>query len=111
MKSDIELKQLALDIRSGHVFTDGMLERKCDISLHFGSLMFLDRASHERLRADVKSGAVAMLYEYIYRSGQFRIGGRPVFLSFNTLSRAEAARLDQIMGEIDAALATVGGAA
>jgi len=82
-KTDEELKQLALDILEGRVFTDRHCSEPYEISMVFMPLVFLDEAGIEQLKADDPG----MVYEYLTEAGPRSCNGLPNFFSMKLLSQ------------------------
>ena len=106
VKTDKELRELALGIRTGAVFTDkaihaGEMELLNSIFLPLG---LMDEDAFSQLR-DQKP---KMIYEYISEAGERGINGYPQFTSFKYLSENEFQRfvvqweaLREFMGDTD----------
>ena len=90
-KTDKELKQLALDIHTGQVFTDRAVP-KHDVHLIrniFMPLAFLDKSQVEHLQAI----GVNLIYEYLDKAGPRSVNGYPSFFSFQILDSTDFEKL------------------
>lgn len=92
-RSDEDLKQLALDIVAGHVFTSNHMKvEEIDAGLMrcvFMPLVFLDEEGHKEM-ADAQ---ICFLYEYYSKAGPRGVNGYPTFFSMSVLDREDADRL------------------
>lgn len=82
-KTEEELKKLATDIYSGLVFTDKHMKEGDS-----NPFMVLNLMDHK----DVKelSEKCGCIYEYLSSAGPRSVNGRPSFLSFQLLDKADA---------------------
>ena len=97
-KTEEELKQLALDISEGKVFTDRHLSDVRDLSAVLMPLAFLDEAGIEKLKADDPG----MVYEYMDKAGPMAVNDMPCFFSMRLLSRDEAKKVGEYYRELKA---------
>ena len=103
VKTDEELKQLALDIFQGLVFTDRHLSDVRDIQTVFMPLFFMDEASMERLKADDPG----LIYEYISEASPVSANGLPSFFSMKILSQDEAKKVVEMCQQMREAVAKI----
>lgn len=97
MRTDKELKQLAVDISDGLVFTDRHFS---EIQLADGEVkrVFLPIMLGKGYTPEqVESGEVAMIYEYMSKSGKSMNSdsGLPSFMSYEILNQAEVSKLSE----------------
>lgn len=91
MRTEKELRQLALDILEDKVFLDRMCHRpETDIPLVFMPLGLMDGDEMDKFRAHDP----ALIYEYLEKAGPRSINGMPIFFSFQYLDKTE---LDQLI--------------
>ena len=89
--SDAELKQLAMDIVDGKVFTDKHIP---DNQQHMLTRVFIPLmlGGLEQINQDGLLDNVGMIYEYYSEAGPRGINGMPIFMSFRYLTVADAKR-------------------
>ena len=93
-KTDDELKQLAIDVYSGHVFCDWMINpgnpeaAAADLRMVF---MVLALMSQEQAEEWIEKSEPSMLYEYMEKAGPRSVNGMPGFFSMQSLNRADHA--------------------
>ena len=81
MRTDEELKQIAVDIYEGRIFTDRSISEGCDAGMVFLPVIlgaFKDE-SEEGLK-DIK-----LIFEYMDKAGPRSINGMPMFFSCQVL--------------------------
>ncbi len=103
MKTDCELKRLAVDIVGGLVFTDRHLS---DIQLADGHIkkVFLPLMLNNMYTPEhIQRGEVAMIYEYLDKSGKTHNdnSGLPAFATINILSQAEVSKLSDYIQQYE----------
>lgn len=98
-KSSHDLRQLAMDMANGLVFTsDQVRESSQDmLGLIFVPLIFMPDEHREAL---VKA-EIVMIYEYISKAGPRSINGYPIFMSCLMLDKRDAARVWELVREFD----------
>ena len=81
MRTDEELKQIAVDIYEGKIFTDRSVKDGNDIGMVFLPIALgaFAEASKEELE-DIK-----LIYEYLDKAGPTSVNGLPVFFSCQVL--------------------------
>lgn len=98
IKTDEELRQLAVDIIDGKVFTSDMI-RETDLSRSltfvFFPLLFLEQKDKDELIAD----NAVVFYEYYDKAGLRGMNGYPIFMSFAYLTRDESNRCNVFFEE------------
>jgi hypothetical protein len=95
-KTEQELKQLALDVVEGKVFTD----RHCssfDEALR--SFMIIRLMSKEQLE-ELMAKEPVMFYEYYSKAGPLSINGMPSFFSINFLTKEEGAIYESMIQKL-----------
>jgi len=97
-RTDEELKKLALDIFSGHVFTDRHLQDPHDLTRLFMVLNFLNEENLAELRADPPG----LIYEYLSEAGPRSVNGLPSFFSMKMLNQADTEKMFKLYEEIKA---------
>jgi len=85
-KSDVELKQLAIDLAQGRIFTDRDIRDPSMLGVVFMPLIFMD----EKLVKELKAEPPGLVYEYLSAAGSRSINGMPCFFSCRMLSKADA---------------------
>lgn len=87
IKTDGELKQLAVDVYHGHVFCDWMCKSDKDIRMVFMITAFMDE---EQIK-DFLAKQPSMIFEYMDKAGPRTVNGMPGFFSMQHLNRADHA--------------------
>lgn len=85
MKTEQELRQLALDVVEGKVFTDRHCRDQHEVSRAFMILNLMDKAQMDELLAKKP----AMFYEYLDKAGPLAVNGNPTFFSLAFLTDDE----------------------
>lgn len=93
VRTDQELRRLAMDIHSGKVFGTWCFQspgeaQNC-LVLVFMPLVFMD----DKQREEMASQDVAHLFEYLDKAGPGGVNGYPCFTSFQSLCAEEWFRL------------------
>ena len=89
VKTDDELKQLAVEIFDGKVFTDRHCNRSSDISMVFMPIIlgaFSNMTEEERTD-------IGMIYEYLSEAGPRSCNGMPMFTSLRYLSKNDTDKM------------------
>lgn len=87
--TDAEIKQLAIDMRAGKVFTNLNLHDQEDVLLVFPALILLS----DEQRQEIIDRKVELIYEYVDKAGPMSINGYPSFFSYRFLSSEETDKL------------------
>jgi len=82
-KDKKELKQIAVDILAGRIFTDRDIPESHSIESHFMVLAFMKTEQIEKLLKDPPG----LIYEYISKAMSRAVNGLPVFSSMQMLSQ------------------------
>lgn len=85
-----ELKQLALDIHHGLVFTSGNIKPGDLLTMVFMPLAMMNPKQYERFLAKEPWA----LYEYYEKAMRMGVNGYPMFMSFSVLTREETKIVD-----------------
>lgn len=96
MKNEQELKQIAIDLHSGNIFSDRHLTNPEDISSVFMILSLLNKKQTKKL-IDSEPG---MIYEYIDKACPMSVNGYPTFLSYQILTKDEFKKMLEYYNKI-----------
>lgn len=88
MKTNDELRQIALDLADGKIFSDRHLG---DQSHMIGSVFMpvILGAFSDLTKEEIDSGKVSFLYEYLSEAGPMAVNGFPTFFSVKYLNKEE----------------------
>jgi len=100
LRSDEELKRLAIDVHAGRIFTNLDVPDGMTLDLVFPGLIFLDDEQRQKLRDEKPY----LLFEYMTKAGPMSINGFPTFTSFQWLRMEETEKLLDYVMKIDAAI-------
>lgn len=106
-KTNEELRELAVEIVNGRVYTDVFhISSACpeQVLQVFMPLALLNTDDRLTFYKRVENGDVAMIYEHLDKAGPMAIDGLPVFFSFSTIDEEELDRLRPMVKEIHAYL-------
>ena len=97
-KTDAELRQLALDIVGGSVFTDRHVpdHDKGILGSIFMPLMLMS----DEQRQELVDNDVTLLYEYLSQANNMGINGYPSFMSMQYLTNTEVGTLYKYVEEL-----------
>jgi hypothetical protein len=101
--SDLELRQIAIDLAKGLIFSDWQIERDEDVPLIFQALTLMTEAQN----LELQTKDIGMIYEY--RTAAYDIdeeNGVPVFISFNTLTRDESLKVAELFKQYQSIIDT-----
>ena len=90
VKTDKELRELAMGIRTGSVFSDKAIHEG-EMHLLPNIFLSLGLLSDEAMQK-IKQDKPKMIYEYMTKAGERCINGYPQFMSFQYLSEDEFER-------------------
>lgn len=93
MKTEQEIKDIALGIHKGEIYTDRHIRSSQELAMVFMPLMFFKDEEHEK----ILNGDIGMVYEYMNKAGGRSINGHPSFMSMCTLTKAES---EQVIGYV-----------
>lgn len=85
MKTDEELKKLALDLWRGDIYSDRHLADPQELPMVFMPLAMMDK---EQI-GELQKLKPMFIYEYMSEAGPRSINGRPRFFSFQHLNKEE----------------------
>lgn len=88
-KTDRELREIAMAMYSGTIFSTLLVREDEDFTDIFFALKFLSAEDKRKLVEQ----EIGLFYEYISEAAPMSINGRPVFFSVRMLSKAETYRL------------------
>jgi len=97
-----ELKQLALDMLSGAVFTNMHVSAPEQLGLVFMLLGFLNDEQAKEL-ADI-----GLIYEYMSKAGPRSVNGMPIFMSARFVHKDDMPELTTIIKKLQLAIKEVG---
>ena len=88
-KPDDELRQLALDLNAGIVFTDRQCDSMQDVASTFMpvGLGALNGVPEETVKK------IGLIYEYKDEAGPLSVNGRPIFLSMQMLNAPDTEKV------------------
>ena len=88
MRNDEELKQIAIDLFSGKIFTDRHLNSPEELAHHFMPLVFMKETNLKKL-----SKKVDFIYEYMDKAMPMGCNGKPIFMSLQYLTKPETKKM------------------
>lgn len=98
-----ELKQLAVDLRAGRVWTSAHDKATGGRLSSFMVLLFMDGEQ----RKEFLESDVGLIYEYLDKAGPRAVNGCPQFFSCLMLNRADTERLHKLLKALEEAEASV----
>ena len=100
-----DIKQLAIDLVSGKVFTDRHLPTDDVGALHmvFLPLAIMDEKQRKRLAKQ----EIYLMYEYIDKAGPRSYNGYPIFFSMQTLNKKDTEAVFAYVKKVKEALENV----
>lgn len=99
MKTDPELRELALGMTAGTIFTDRHIAQD-DFPDMLPSVFLAFGLLDPTQRKELIDGGLAVIYEDMEKAGGHSVNGYPQFLSFQHLCRDEWDRLMPMLDEI-----------
>lgn len=99
-KTEEELRQLAIDIQAGRIFTSQHCKNPMDLRLVFMAAALSGPDYFEWL----KENEIAIFYEEMAKAGPRSVNGMPMFLSHNHLTTGEWATVLEKINRIEEAL-------
>jgi len=99
-RPDAELRQLALDILDGRVFTSqqiGQYERVEMILMIFMPLLLMDEHAAKQMAAR----GPGLIYEHMSKALPRTINGYPTFFSFHVLSKPDTVKITSYIKELE----------
>jgi hypothetical protein len=98
-RPESELKQIALDLHKGLIFSDRHLGPDGDLASAFMALRFLDKQQLDELKASNPG----LIFEYLEKQGTFSCNGVPSFFSHQYLSQEDSAYVFKVIKQLRAA--------
>ena len=95
MKSDPELKQIAIDLFHNKIFSSEHLKNEGDLGRVFIALRMM---KPEQLK-EFKKKEVCFIYEYLDKVAPRSVNGMPVFFSLKYLNREETQKTFKFYNE------------
>ena len=95
-RADKELKQIAIDIYKGHIFTDRQVYNAKDLPLVFMVIPFMDEKDIKKLQDDPPG----LMFEYIDKAGPRAINGMPSFFSMQMLSKEDTKKAFDLVDKL-----------
>ena len=96
MRTEHELKQLAVDIVEGKVFGTWNLNNPDMVGSVFMGMNFMTQKQAD----DLQAKEVAHFYEYLDKAGPMSVNGMPTFFSMNYLNKQEAGKLQTLIEDL-----------
>ena len=89
MKTDDELKKIAIDIVDGKIFSDRNIENPRDLAMTFMPIAL--GAFKDKTKEELED--IGLIFEYLDQAGPRSINGLPNFFSFQMLNKQEYDRM------------------
>lgn len=89
MKTDEELRQIALDMHLGKIFSDRHCPTPDMIRSVFMILAFMEEAQIKELQ----ERNIDFFYEYVSEAGPMAVNGMPTFFSVRMLNKGETVKM------------------
>jgi len=109
--TDPEVRELALGIMAGTVFTDRQLLDPRDITMVFPVLSMMTPEQYQESVIDVvlpggieDAAPVGLIYEHLDKAGPRSVNGYPMFFSLRVMSPSDLERVQGVMDELGAVL-------
>ena len=103
MRTDEELKQIALDLHGKKIWTDRHCRSAQELKMSFMLIGFMDEAAMKKLEED----KVNFIFEYLDKAGPMAVNGMPVFMSMECLTEPETAKMFEYYEKIKKAVESV----
>ena len=104
---DKKLKQLAQDLLAGRIFTDRHMNDGTMAQMVFMPISFFDEKQMAKFKADIDSGKIFMIYEYVEKAGPRTVNGMPIFMSYRSLNKEQFEKVMDYFNKIKAAIDAV----
>ncbi len=95
-KTDEEIKQIAVDLFHGKLFTDKHCQSPEDIRMVFMPLALMASKDMKKLQKD----SPCMIFEYMDKAGPRSCNGMPGFFSCQMLSMEDTKKVFEIHGKL-----------
>ena len=91
----LDLKQLAIDLAEGKVFSSSWILEKYPEEEHarITKMVFMPLAFMEKKEVEEYFKDCAMIYEYLHKAGPRSVNGLPMFMSMGKITREEIEQL------------------
>ena len=89
MKTDEELRQIALDLHLGKIFSD----RHCPGPESIPMVFMLLNLMEDKVIEEIKAKNVNFIYEYLDQAGPLSVNGMPTFMSLRFLTKDESDKM------------------
>jgi hypothetical protein len=96
MKTNEELKQIAVDMYTGKIFSDRHLPDGCEmkidqIFMNIGLAVMggFTEDQFKEFQKNIETGKIFFMYEYLDKAGPLAVNGYPTFFSCSFLSKEE----------------------
>jgi hypothetical protein len=89
MKAHEELKQIAMDLVDGKIFSDRHLGESNQSMLGSVFMPIVLGAFSKMTEEELKEGKVSFIYEYLSEAGPMAVNGMPTFFSMRVLNKEE----------------------
>lgn len=106
MKTDDELKQIALDMLHGEIFTDRHCHSLEELRSSFLILALMEPEAMKKMEED----KINFVYEYYDKAAPRSVNGRPIFFSCHCLDETESKRMFEFYEQMKPAVPAGGGA-
>lgn len=97
MRTEAELKQLALDCVEGKIFHNCMLADTADLRMVFIPLALMDNKQLD----DLDASEPHLIFEYLSEASPRGVNGMPSFFSMQCLSKAEFEIFKPMVDELE----------
>lgn len=87
MRTDAELKQIAMDFYEKKIFSDRHVENAHDLQMIFMPIILGAFKTKEEVNE------IGMIYEYFDKAGPRSINGYPIFMSMCVLNKSEVEQM------------------
>lgn len=101
-KTEEELKEIALGVMSGTIFTSANLSER-ETTLVFMALALADQATLDQMQRD----EITLIYEHIRNALPRSVNGMPMFTSFYMLNKSDHHRLVEMVQKLQSAIDAV----
>jgi hypothetical protein len=87
--TDAEIKEIAVGIHNGSIFTDRHCKNQSDVGLVFTAI----KLGGMEAAVQMVKAQVGMVYESMDKASPHSVNGMPTFLSCNSINRTDADRV------------------
>ncbi len=100
-----ELKQIAIDIRAGRIFSNWHIPDN-EPDMLYSIFMPLGLMNADQME-EIATANIGLVYEYMNQAGPMAINGYPMFMSFHVLHLNDAKVVLEFINRLEAAESTV----